>query len=182
LSVAYSPDGTHILTGSADRSARIWDATTGQPLHHLNHTGRVLSVAYSPDGTHILTGTDGSARIWDATTGQPLHHLTGHTGGVWSVAYSPDGTHILTGSDGSARVWDATTGQPAGLDLVALPSGEIAVFDAVSHALLGASDGAWRWLGWTVVQGGRLTRLPAETYGDLPPLRHLSTHKSDRTT
>jgi WD40 repeat protein len=131
-------------------------------------------VAYSPDGTRILTGSaDNSARIWDATTGEVLHHLTGHTNWVLSVAYSPDGTRILTGSDdGSARVWDATTGQPIGFDLVALPGGEIALFDAVSHALIGASDGAWRWLGWNVVQDGRLTRLPAETHGTLPPLRH----------
>jgi WD40 repeat protein len=93
------------------------------------------------------------------------------------VAYSPDGTHILTGSnDGSARIWDATTGQPAGFELVTLPGGEVAVFDAVSHALTGASEGAWRWLGWTVVQDGQLTHLPAETYGLLPPLRHPSTH------
>jgi hypothetical protein len=64
------------------------------------------------------------------------------------------------------------TGQPAGLDLVLLPVGEVAVFDVVSHELVEASDGAWRWLGWTVIQDGHLALLPAETYGLLPPLRH----------
>jgi hypothetical protein len=102
-----------------------------------------------------------------------LHPLTGQTGWVRSVAYSPDGTHLLTGgNDGSVRVWDAATGQPVGFTIVTLPSHELAVFDAVSTALAGASAGAWRWLGWNLVQDGRLTRLPAETYGNLPPLHH----------
>ena len=88
-----------------------------------------------------------------------------------SVAYSPDGTHLLSGgTDGWVWVGDAATGQPGGFTIVTLPSNEVAVFDAVSTALTGASEGAWRWLGWNVVQDGRLTRLPAETYGSLPPL------------
>ncbi|MGH3934683.1 MAG: NACHT domain-containing protein, partial [Pseudonocardiaceae bacterium] len=83
-SVAYSPQGTHLLSGGDDGSVRVWDATTGEPRHHLTgHTGAVLSVAYSPQGTHLLSGgADGSVRVWDATTGEPRHHLTGHTGAV----------------------------------------------------------------------------------------------------
>jgi WD40 repeat protein len=144
-------------------------------VHHLTgHTGSVWSVAYSPDGTHLLSGGgDTSVRVWDAATGEPVHHLTGHTGRVLSVAYSPDGTHLLSGgADASVRVWDAATGEPVGFTIVTLPGDELAVFDAVSTALAGASEGAWRWLGWNVVQDGRLTRLPAETYGSLPPLHH----------
>ncbi|HEU0087134.1 MAG TPA: pentapeptide repeat-containing protein, partial [Pseudonocardiaceae bacterium] len=74
LSVAYSPDGTHLLSGSDDGSVRVWDAATGAPVHQLSgHTGRVLSVAYSPDGTHLLSGgDDGSVRVWDAATGAPV--------------------------------------------------------------------------------------------------------------
>ncbi|HEU0089615.1 MAG TPA: hypothetical protein VFQ77_18550, partial [Pseudonocardiaceae bacterium] len=134
------------------------------------------SVAYSPDGTHLLSGgDDGSVRVWDAATGAPVHQLSGHTGAVWSVAYSPDGTHLLSGGDdGSVRVWDAATGAPAGFTIVILPGDELAVFDAVSQALAGASEGAWRWLGWNVVQDGRLICLPAETYGNLPPLRSVA--------
>ncbi|HKR48595.1 MAG TPA: pentapeptide repeat-containing protein, partial [Pseudonocardiaceae bacterium] len=98
-SVAYSPDGTHLLTGGDDGSVRIWDAATGEPVRHLTgHTGRVWSVAYAPDNTHLLTGgADGSVRVWDATTGEPIRHLTDHTGAVLSVAYAPDNTHLLTG-------------------------------------------------------------------------------------
>lgn len=114
---------------------------------------------------------DGSVRIWDATTGEPVHQLSGHTGGVRSVAYSPDGTHIATGSSGgSVRIWDPHTGTPVTATVFVLPGGEVAVFDAATHALTGATSGAWRWLGWTVVKDGSMTRLPAETFGELPPL------------
>jgi hypothetical protein len=108
----------------------------------------------------------------------PLRPLTGHTGRVWSVAWSPDGTQLLTGGTDGARVWDATTGQPVGFTMFSLPDGELAVFDAVSGELVGASPGAWRWLGWTIIQNGRLDQLPAETFGPLPPLRSIDPHRS----
>ena len=108
--VAWSPDGHHILTGSDDGTARIWDATTGENTLTLTHTDWVRAVAWSPDGRHILTATrSGTARIWDATTGENTLTLT-RVRWVTSVAWSPDATHILTGSqDGTARIWDATT-------------------------------------------------------------------------
>ncbi|MGH3754831.1 MAG: hypothetical protein ACRDRP_19455, partial [Pseudonocardiaceae bacterium] len=131
-----------------------------------------VAVAWSPDGTRLLTSSaDHTARIWDATTAQPLHQLTGHTNWVRAVAWSPDGTRLLTGSaDGTVRVWDATSGLPVGFTIVTLPGGELAVFDAIAGQLVRASAGAWRWLGWNVVEDGRLTRLPAESFGPLPPL------------
>jgi hypothetical protein len=104
-------------------------------------------------------------------TGAVLHELAGHAGRVWAVGWSPDGGRLVSGGDdGLVRVWDAVTGALAGYEYVTLPTGELAVFDATSRALVGASAGAWRWLGWTVVQDGRMTRLPAETFGLLPAL------------
>ena len=79
---------------------------------------------------------------------------------------------LLTGGDdGTVRVWDASSGLPVGFTIVTLPGGELAVFDAITNQLVSASAGAWRWLGWNVVEDGRLTRLPAESFGPLPPLR-----------
>ncbi|MGH3928826.1 MAG: WD40 repeat domain-containing protein, partial [Pseudonocardiaceae bacterium] len=144
------------------------------PLHQLTgHTGGVWAVAWSPNGTRLLTGSaDNTARVWDAATAEPLHQLTGHTNAVWAVAWSPDGTRLLTGSaDNTARVWNAATGLAVGFTIVTLPGGELAVFDAITGQLVRASAGAWRWLGWNVVENGRLTRLPAESFGALPPLR-----------
>ena len=72
--VAFSPDGKTVLTGSDDRTARLWDAATGRPLGlTLTHQGEVVAVAFSPDGKTVLTGSmDKTARLWDAATGRPL--------------------------------------------------------------------------------------------------------------
>ncbi|THU96085.1 WD40 repeat-like protein, partial [Dendrothele bispora CBS 962.96] len=121
-SVAYSPDGKHIVSGCLDKTVRIWDSQIGQPVCQplQGHTDHVWSVAYSPDGRLILSGSsDGTIRIWDALTGQPAEQpLQGHTNPVCSVAYSPDGRHMVSGSgDETVRIWDSQTGQPVGQPL-----------------------------------------------------------------
>ncbi|NBO94043.1 MAG: hypothetical protein EBV06_17305, partial [Planctomycetia bacterium] len=113
-SVAWSPDGQRILTGSWDGTAKVWDALKGQEVLSLKgHTWPVTSVAWSPDGQRILTGSyDNTAKVWDALKGQEVLSLKGHTRWVQSVAWSPDGQRILTGSyDNTAKVWDALKGQ-----------------------------------------------------------------------
>jgi WD40 repeat protein len=117
--VAFSLDGTRIVTGSSDSTAKAWEARTGTPQLQLKgHTSPVWSVAFSPDGTRIVTGPGvingpGEAKVWDAQTGTPLLELKGHTSGVTSVAFSPDGTRLVTGSDDkTAKVWDARTSTP----------------------------------------------------------------------
>ncbi|MCM3924351.1 pentapeptide repeat-containing protein [Frankia sp. AiPs1] len=179
---AWNPDGTRILTTSNDRTARIWNATTGH--HQLTLTGHTripTCGAWSPDGTRILTTSeDRTARIWDATTGHHQLTLTGHTSPLTGGAWSPDSTRILTTSeDGTARIWDATTGRPVGWRLEQLPDGELAVWSADGDKLLGASEEAWRWLGWLVPRGGRMIRLPAETWGPLAPLSRPTVHRHD---
>jgi WD40 repeat protein len=54
-SAAFSPDGMRIVTASSDKTARIWDAATGNEIKILDHEGGVLSAAFSPDGTRIVT-------------------------------------------------------------------------------------------------------------------------------
>jgi len=113
-SVSWSPDGTKVLAGSYDGTAKIWDAATGECLKTLSgHTGWVWSVSWSPDGSKVLTGSrDHTARIWDAETGDCLQTLSGHARWIRSVSWSPDGSKVLTGSDDmTARIWDAATGE-----------------------------------------------------------------------
>jgi WD40 repeat protein len=121
LSTAYSPDGQHIISGSSDRTVRIWDARTGAAVRRplKRHTGHVLSVAYSPDRPHIVSGSsDRTSQIWDARTGAVGRLLEGHTGCVQSVSYSPDGQHIVSGSDDKTiQIWDSRTGAVVGRPL-----------------------------------------------------------------
>jgi WD40 repeat protein/TPR repeat protein len=113
ISAAYSPDGTRIVTASADKSARIWDASA-RVVRLTGHGGYVFSAAYSPDGIRIVTAsTDKTARVWDARTGAQLSVLdTGHGNVLYTAAYSPDGSRIVTAeTDKTARIWDAHSGK-----------------------------------------------------------------------
>ena len=115
---AFSPDGKRVVTASQDKTARVWDAASGQPVATLRgHTDMVNSAAFSPDGQRVVTASeDKTAQVWDAASGQLLASLQGHTSGVSSAAFSPDGKRIVTASrDKTARVWDAAAGQPVSL-------------------------------------------------------------------
>ena len=114
VSVAYSPDGDTLASGSWDNTVRLWDVNTEQQKATLTgHTFWVRSVAYSPDGKTIASGSsDATVRLWDAKTGQHKATLTGHTDLVESVAFSPNGDTVASGSwDNTVRLWDANTGQ-----------------------------------------------------------------------
>ncbi|KAJ6620959.1 quinon protein alcohol dehydrogenase-like superfamily [Mycena sp. CBHHK59/15] len=118
-SVAFSPDGKHIISGSYNQTVRVWDAESGEALGALfkGHTHAVTSVAFSPDGKHIVSGSyDQTVRVWDAESGEALRApFEGHTDWVTSVAFSPDGKHIVSGSDDrTVRVWDAESGEALG--------------------------------------------------------------------
>ena len=112
---AYSPDGSKIVTTSADHTARLWDSQTGRQLAaSLEHDGAVLAADFSPDGRRIVTGSeDETARVWDVATARPVGAVMRGTGAIQCVKFSPDGKVIATGSDdGKARTWNAETGEP----------------------------------------------------------------------
>ncbi len=113
VSAELSPDGKRIVTASSDRTARVWDARSGQPLMEpLKHAGSVTSAQFSPDGTRIVTSShDKTARVWSAQTGQPLTEPMQHKDWVSSAQFSPDGKRLVTVSEGTVRVWDAEGGQ-----------------------------------------------------------------------
>ena len=113
-SVAFSPDGQILVSGSPDQTVRLWDVNTGQCLKTLTgHTGGVRSVAFSPKSQTVASGSgDQTVRLWDVNTGQCLKTLAGHTGWVVSVAFSPDGQSLASGSsDRTVRLWDVNSGQ-----------------------------------------------------------------------
>jgi len=115
-SAEFSPDGSRVLTGSWDASAKIWDARSGKSIRKLSggHREFVNRAAYSPDGKWVLTASDdGKAMLWDAETGKPTGtEFAGHTARVRDAAFSPDGTRVVTASsDKTARIWDVASGR-----------------------------------------------------------------------
>ena len=111
--VAFSPDGTHIVSGFNYKTLWLWDVISGVHLNTLKwHSSSVTLVAFSPDGTHIgLRSNDQTLWLWDAVSGAHLNTPTGHSDYITSVAFSLDGTHIVLGSvDWTLQLWDVISG------------------------------------------------------------------------
>ncbi|MGB7922437.1 MAG: protein kinase [Pyrinomonadaceae bacterium] len=113
-SVAFSPDARTVVSASADRKVRLWDAQSWKPTRTLEgHEAQVNSVAVSPDGKTIASGSnDRTVRLWDAQDGRPLKTLKGHADEVYFIAFSPDGRRLASaGKDQTIKLWDAQSGE-----------------------------------------------------------------------
>jgi WD40 repeat protein len=112
-------------------------------------------------------------RVWDVTSSRELRVLRGHEGVVRSCAFSRGGEQVISsGDDGTVRVWDVTSGETT-LLIQDFGNEEFAVISPRDNKILGATENAWRWLGWLAPdpKTGELTRYPAEIFGELPLLR-----------
>lgn len=124
-SLAFTPGGKRLASGSADSTVIVWDVSNVTAptlsMRYSGHSSGVTSVAFSPDGRILASGSiDNSIILWDATitnmaAAQPLKigTLTGHTGAVNSVAFSPNGKQLVSGgADKQVLVWNVDSRQP----------------------------------------------------------------------
>ena len=118
LNTMSSSDTLHVLTGSDDKTAKVWTVVEGNlsPLHTLvGHTKTVKCIAHAQiDTVVVITGSlDKTIRIWDAfLTGLCLRTLEEHSDGVWCITTLPNGCNFVTGSkDDYLKVWDIGTGK-----------------------------------------------------------------------
>jgi dipeptidyl aminopeptidase/acylaminoacyl peptidase len=112
--VAWSPNGTYIASGSLDQTVHVWAANTSTHLQisiYHGHTAGIQAVTWSPNGKLIASGSiDKTVQVWEALTGTHVATYSGHSDIVLTVAWSPDGRSIASGSaDGTVRLWDVAT-------------------------------------------------------------------------
>ena len=127
-SVAYSPDGKQVLSGSAGDRLLAWDALSGRFLRRIS-TDIATGIALTADGKQALTaGTDRKLHIWNTETGKEVRTIAGHGDEVLAVALSPDGKKAASaGADYSVRLWDVASGKE--LRLLEVHSGLVSCID-----------------------------------------------------
>lgn len=163
-SVAFSPDGKMLASGSFDGVVKFWQVGTWHVLRTENaHDGSAESLAFSPDGRFLASGSDGTAKLWDSATGALIRVLIdyGQTiRNIRSIALSPDSALLASGSgDGMVRLWDTSTG-----GLVRTLAGNVgAVFSVAfspdgTRLASGSADGAIRL--WNSETGDLMCTLP----------------------
>jgi WD40 repeat protein len=113
LSLAFSPDGSRLVSGAADNTARVWNLADGAELaKFVGHAAAVTGVAFNSNGQQVASGAaDNSLKLWNVADLAVLKDLPGHTGAIVGVAMATNDQFILSASaDQSVRVWNPADG------------------------------------------------------------------------
>ena len=159
-SLVFSADGRALATGSSDKTARLWNTSTGHLVHILPMRGQVLSEHFSADGRWLVTAsTDGTAAIWNVRTGERGLLLVGATGAAEDAAFSPDGKEVAVAfTDRSARIYSTQDGR-----LLATLAGHADAVTSVGfdpsglYIVTGSADGTARL--WQANPTGQLATI-----------------------
>jgi WD40 repeat protein len=163
--LAFTPDGKYVVTGSGDRSLKVWETAGGKEFKTFagpaGHQNLVLSVSLSPDGSLIASGaSDNTARVWDFPRTTPLREIA-KSEGAGALAVSPDGTRLAGGGkDGGVRIWNIADGKE--IFLLAGHAGPVTGVAFSPNGQLLASSGSDRTLRfWDPVKGQAIATFAA---------------------
>jgi len=111
--VAISPDGKTLVSGSYDKSIKLWALRLGKPLHNLTrHSHRVTCVAISPNGQILASGSfDKTIKLWSLSTGKLLNTLVSRADRVRDIGFSPNGQILISSGDWEIKLWAVRTGK-----------------------------------------------------------------------
>lgn len=148
LSLAWSPDGTKLVTGGEEGDSILWRAAGGAPERvFAGHHGPVVSVTFLPDGKTFLSASgDRTLGVWDVGSGTRLRTMAGHEGQIALAALSHDGRLALSaGGEGQVLLWDVAAGKTVVDGKQAFDAAALA-FRGHDQALLSRPDGSVvRW-------------------------------------